>query len=164
MIFLNQCKGTYLLIFQLDRDRRIRVGKLGEYNFYSGYYGYVGSAFGPGGLKARLQHHLRSTPRPHWHIDYLLKVGTLNQAWYSDEPERLEHSWALIIESMPGVILPINGFGSTDCRCKTHLFRFENRPSFKLFEKYTNLNDPLNKTRQIKKTVFPAKDRHCFTY
>jgi Uri superfamily endonuclease len=32
-----------------------------------------------------------------------------------------------------GASVPIAGFGSSDCRCKTHLFFFRRRPSFKEF-------------------------------
>jgi Uri superfamily endonuclease len=30
-----------------------------------------------------------------------------------------------------GASVPIAGFGSSDCRCKTHLFFFTRRPSFR---------------------------------
>jgi len=36
-----------------------------------GYYIYIGSAFGPGGVRARMLRHLRADKPKHWHIDYL---------------------------------------------------------------------------------------------
>ncbi len=69
--------GTYSLLLYLPRTRLIRVGKLGEFGFANGHYCYVGSAFGPGGLRARLRHHARPAARPHWHIDYLRRYMTL---------------------------------------------------------------------------------------
>ncbi|MGD8921323.1 MAG: DUF123 domain-containing protein, partial [Gammaproteobacteria bacterium] len=50
------CSGTYILKFHLGRDRNIRIGALGPLKFSSGVYLYVGSALGPGGLRARLKH------------------------------------------------------------------------------------------------------------
>jgi Uri superfamily endonuclease len=56
--------------------KRLSVGRLGEFDLVPGFYAYVGSAFGLGGLRARIGHHPESTAEPHWHIDYLLKVET----------------------------------------------------------------------------------------
>jgi Uri superfamily endonuclease len=64
-------KGVYVLILYLPYRRTIQIGRLGKFNFSDGYYAYVGSAFGPGGLAARLSHHLRRSHKPRWHIDYL---------------------------------------------------------------------------------------------
>ena len=63
-------KGSYLLIIKLQDDKKILVGKLGKIAFKKGYYVYVGSAMN--GLEQRLQRHLRSQKKFHWHIDYLL--------------------------------------------------------------------------------------------
>ncbi len=52
--------------------KRLEIGRLGSFNIIPGFYAYVGSAFGPGGLRARIRHHLESVAQPHWHIDYLL--------------------------------------------------------------------------------------------
>jgi Uri superfamily endonuclease len=63
--------GTYVLLLYLAENRTITVGKLGTFDFPMGWYTYIGSAFGAGGLVARLKHHLQPGDRPHWHIDYL---------------------------------------------------------------------------------------------
>jgi Uri superfamily endonuclease len=45
---------------------------------------------------------------------------------------RCEHAWAQILQHAPGAGLPIKGFGSSDCACPAHLFRFESTPEVHL--------------------------------
>ena len=63
--------GTYALILSCTSNARIQIGRLGTMQLQRGYYVYLGSALGPGGLRARIAHHQKLSPRPHWHIDYL---------------------------------------------------------------------------------------------
>jgi Uri superfamily endonuclease len=100
------------------------VGKLGKFEFQPGYYLYVGSAFGPGGLAGRLKHHVKTSPCPHWHIDYLRREATLVQVWFSEDEIPREHEWANMLQALPGAIIPVNSFGSSDCACRSHLFYF----------------------------------------
>ena len=72
---LPEDKGTYILITSVSQMRRWEVGSLGKFDLVPGFYAYVGSAFGPGGLQARVGHHLAGTAEPHWHIDYLLRIA-----------------------------------------------------------------------------------------
>ena len=64
---LPEVKGTYVLIASVAQMKRLEVGRLGAYDIVPGFYAYVGSAFGTGGLRARLGHHLESAASPHWH-------------------------------------------------------------------------------------------------
>ncbi len=121
--------GTYALILQNKRNLRIQVGRWCEIEFKRGFYLYVGSAFGPGGLQARLDRHCRVQKTRHWHIDYLRERVTVLGAWISYEPYRLEHQWAQAIGSAKGVA-KIEGFGCTDCDCPAHLFFSTEKPSF----------------------------------
>jgi len=61
--------------------KRIDIGRLAEFDVAPGFYAYVGSAFGGGGLCARIGHHLESTASPYWHIDYLLQVAQPVEVW-----------------------------------------------------------------------------------
>lgn len=115
-------KGTYILVLQMKKGATITIGKLGEFPFRKGTYVYVGSAFGPGGLSARLKHHLAVSLKPHWHLDYLRPFVTVTDIKISLENERLEHVWAEHLSTFPGMTVPIPGFGSSDCRCLSHLF------------------------------------------
>jgi Uri superfamily endonuclease len=54
---MNHLPGTYALVLSSSSDRRIRIGKFGLLHIRPGFYIYVGSAFGPGGLGARIAHH-----------------------------------------------------------------------------------------------------------
>ena len=122
--FVNKSdKGTYILILRASRTSEIQVGKLGRFKFRDGTYAYVGSAFGPGGLKARIQHHLKPIRSPHWHIDYLRTDAAPVQIWGSAYPRKLEHRWSAVLAQSRQTTIPVSGFGSSDCRCQTHLFR-----------------------------------------
>jgi len=112
-------RGCYLLLLKLARDRRVRIGRLGRFTFRKGTYVYVGSA--QRGLEARLARHLRRRKRFHWHIDYLRAacgrvVGLPIRSFQRQECD-VARAMAALLEPGPA------GFGSSDCRCPTHLFR-----------------------------------------
>ena len=110
-------KGIYVLILYLPSRRTIRIGRLGEFYFPDGYYAYVGSAMG--GLKARISRHLRGNKKSHWHIDYLLQRASVNSIIICETEERVE---CTIARALSFRLTAIPGFGSTDCRCPSHLF------------------------------------------
>ena len=118
--------GTYVLLLRVAVDWTCQVGKLGRLTFCTGFYLYVGSAQGRGGISGRLRHHLNPSAVPHWHIDYLAKVATLEEIWYQESQTKQEHNWAAILSTLRGI--PLAGFGSSDCRCQSHLFLFVRRP------------------------------------
>lgn len=124
-------KGTYILILVLDADKTIQVGRLGRIAFKKGWYAYVGSAFGPGGLVARIRHHIRPKKKCHWHLDYL--DAQVTEAWVSDDGKQLEHSWAKELNKAASGY--IRGFGCTDCKCDSHLFYFD---SLRFLNKFRN--------------------------
>lgn len=114
--------GTYALILQILEPAAIRAGSLGIFQLVPGFYIYLGSAFGPGGIRARLKHHLSPVRSPHWHIDYLRQSAQVIDIIYRCCPDRLEHLWAAELISDPKFSIPIPRFGASDCRCPTHLF------------------------------------------
>ncbi len=132
---LPEEKGTYVLIASVLQMKRIGVGRLGEFDIIPGYYAYVGSAFGSGGLCARLGHHLESTADPHWHIDYLLQVAQPVEIWYTTADRKLEHRWADLLEKAHRFRIPIHRFGSSDYHRSrsSHLFFCKRRPAFAWF-------------------------------
>ena len=121
--------GTYALVLRAKSGRSIRIGRLGTLEIRPGFYLYVGSAFGPGGVQARLRHHLKRSTRPHWHIDYLRPATQLVEVWHSHEEAIREHAWAEAIRGMRSASTPLPGFGSSDCRCPSHLSFHSERPS-----------------------------------
>lgn len=74
-----------------------------------------------GGLSRRVSRYLREVERPHWHIDALLPIFRLQALYLFPSLDRQECQIAQFLAGIPHVT-PILGFGSTDCRCVSHLF------------------------------------------
>jgi Uri superfamily endonuclease len=105
-------RGLYVLLIELI-EGYYRVGKIYSGPIPGGSYIYIGSAWGPGGLGARLLRHLRKTKKKHWHID-----------WITSDPK----SSIRAIYLLPGIrgeanlfkqasqigVCVITGFGSSD--------------------------------------------------
>ena len=124
--------GAYAIQLTLSQNQILQVGKLGIFTLPSGEYIYLGSARGPGGLRARLGRHLAGqTSHQHWHIDYLRQVATPCAAWFLILSEHgqpnppLECIWSQALTSLAGASIPCKGFGGRDCRagCAAHLVR-----------------------------------------
>ena len=109
-------KGSYLLIIELKNNISINVGKLGKKQFSKGHYVYIGSALN--GLEQRIQRHLRKQKKIHWHIDYLLKHAKIVDVFYKENETQEECSIAEKFHRFNS----IDGFGCSDCKCKSHLF------------------------------------------
>ena len=133
---LPEDKGTYVLIATVSELRHVPIGRLGKFDLIPGFYAYVGSAFGAGGLRARVGHHLTSAAEPHWHIDYLMQVARPVEVWFATAGRKLEHHWADFLEAAPGFRVPIRRFGSSDYHRSrlSHLFYSKRQPSFQWFE------------------------------
>ncbi len=129
-------RGTYILIASVLRMKRLKIGRLGTYDLLPGFYAYVGSAFGPGGLRARIHHHLESVAEPHWHMDYLLRYAEPVEVWYALSGRKREQDLAELLEQASGFRMPIHRFGSSDYRRSrtSHLFYSKRRPSFRWFQ------------------------------
>jgi Uri superfamily endonuclease len=127
--------GTYALILTCEKEPVIRAGRVRPFRARRGHYVYVGSAFGPGGVRARVAHHERIAERPQWHVDYLREHARIDEVWYTHASRRYEHLWARLLGRMRGARVPAIGFGASDCRCASHLFFFEKRPSRNAFER-----------------------------
>jgi len=119
--------GTYALILQSDSTTRVQIGRWGQLDLLPGYYIYIGSAFGPGGVRARVMRHLLTDKPKHWHIDYLQEFVIPVAAWISYETEKLEHQWARVFYNIPE-LTPIQSFGCSDCKCYSHLFHTPTKP------------------------------------
>jgi Uri superfamily endonuclease len=125
--------GTYVLFLALEEEKRIRIGRKGEFVFPAGVLAYVGSARGPGGLAARLARHRRD-PKPQvWHVDFLRPFARPIAVWWAPGPERRECFWAGMLARMPGASQPVPRFGASDCRCPAHLVHFPTLPDREAF-------------------------------
>lgn len=114
--------GVYVLVIDMKSKVDIRVGQLGTIPFTPGKYLYVGRA--KRYLQARLRRHLRNDKKIFWHIDYLLQDARLEDIWlkrgFIDECQTA----AAILSASPEGSCPAPGFGSSDCRCPSHLIYY----------------------------------------
>lgn len=111
-------KGIYILEIFLKEEETIEVGKLGLFSFEPGYYYYCGSA--QGGLRTRLLRHVKKRKKRYWHIDYLLEHSSITRIFTWEGVKEKECNLShLCAERM---VLPVPGFASSDCFCKSHLY------------------------------------------
>ena len=116
--------GTYALLLSAPSSVTVEVRALGAVELEPGAFVYVGSAFGPGGLAARLRRHVQpQKASPHWHVDYLRAALSLHGAWISPDEDRHECTWAQSIARLESSSIPLPGAGASDCSCSTHFFR-----------------------------------------
>ena len=114
--------GTYVLLIRLFDNKRIRFSKNQDKFFKKGFYIYVGSAKGsPVSLYQRIKRHLSKEKKKHWHIDHLLEYGKVKKIYCTNEIVE-----CLIAQELSKKGLRfIEGFGSSDCGCRSHLFFIE---------------------------------------
>ena len=129
---LNSQPGTYAIVLRCAGEGRIMIGRLGEFQLKKGHYVYIGSAFGAGGVRARMIRHHRDEKVRYWHIDYLREQMPLVEAWYTHDAERREHLWVEVMTDLNFVPYS-KGFGSSDCGCYSHLFHAPARPKVSSF-------------------------------
>ncbi|MFW9829689.1 MAG: DUF123 domain-containing protein [Candidatus Thorarchaeota archaeon] len=128
-------KGSYILVILIEKEIELVVGAVGKIKFQKGFYFYVGSAMGSYGsstLANRVKRHLMNKDKKstHWHIDYLLNVNKTKiiKIYLIPSIEPLE---CFIARQLFEVSTNyIKNFGSTDCKCKSHLFYFKNLHDF----------------------------------
>ncbi|RLI32605.1 GIY-YIG nuclease family protein [Candidatus Bathyarchaeota archaeon] len=127
--------GCYILILNLRKNCRLKVGSLGFLSFKKGYYCYIGSALGKNiSIEKRVKRHKKIAKEKHgklrWHIDYLLtyKYTELLGSMFIPSRSRIECKVSKIVESLADKV--VQGFGSSDCKlgCKGHLYYFKHKP------------------------------------
>ncbi len=120
---LGKMKGIYVLVISITRKIIVLVGSLGEISFQKGTYLYVGSA--QNGLLKRVLRHLKNNGKVRfWNIDYLFssRACRVLKVFYREGESPVECRVADLL-SRRGV--SVRRFGSSDCRCKGHLFRIQ---------------------------------------
>lgn len=113
----NKARGSYVLLIELPEVQTVTVGRRKAIRFLPGYYAYVGSALG--GFKSRLNHHLKGSQRPRWHIDYLLPLASISSIILFETRDRVE---CTIAQTLSRRFDSIPGFGTSDCKCHSHIF------------------------------------------
>ena len=112
--------GTYVLIITLGSDLTTEVGALGTLSFPAGVYLYTGSALG--GLDQRVSRHIRHEKTVKWHIDRLT-VAADSVIAYESYPDYVPECELASMAGDCGMVPFVDGFGCSDCSCRTHLFR-----------------------------------------
>jgi Uri superfamily endonuclease len=113
-------KGIYVLIISVRRNTRVKIGSKGIVAFERGTYAYVGSA--QNNMEKRLARHLKSVKKKFWHIDYLLTSPTTAvRRIFTCEAAKIEECRLADLLRRRGCA--VSGFGSSDCNCRSHLFK-----------------------------------------
>ncbi len=131
-------RGAYLLILKVDDFISVKGWEL-----RAGFYVYVGS--GKKNLDQRIKRHLRKNKKNRWHIDYLIEKAKIIKVIPIRTSEDLECRLAEELKKLSEA--SINGFGCSDCRCRSHLFYFS--------------QDPIKSSEFQKFLVFYRIDRLC---
>lgn len=122
---VNKSDTLYAITYRLDEDvEGIVIGKLGQFDFQKGFYVYVGSA--KRNIAARIERHLKIDKKKRWHIDYLrpyLHIHSVQS--YPDREGECQLFERLKLDHNAN--MPVKGFGSSDCKCYSHLFYFEGK-------------------------------------
>jgi Uri superfamily endonuclease len=113
-------KGIYCLLINVKKDIKLRIGALGKILFKKGKHVYVGSA--QNSIEKRVSRHFSRNKKIKWHIDYLLAAQNVNliKAVYKKAGKEQECKIACLLNKLEN---PVKGFGCSDCRCYSHLFK-----------------------------------------
>ena len=121
-ITINPNHTLYAIYLYINKQEMIQIGKLGTFDFPKGVYIYVGSA--KRNIKSRIKRHMQKEKKLRWHFDYLRRYGTvLNVETFDDSLSECERSQQ-IKTKVDGEFL-VKGFGSSDCKCISHLIFIE---------------------------------------
>jgi len=120
--------GTYTLLLALPDPITTEIGALGTHALPAGAYAYTGSALGSGGF-ARVDRHRRVAAGEHdtrhWHVDYLTGHPTTDLVAVVTSPG-VDAECAVAGRLPDG---PVDGFGASDCGCRSHLAAGEDAES-----------------------------------
>ncbi len=119
-------------MIRLFKGRRIRVSRIGVFDFPAGFYAYIGSA--QNNLESRIKRHMRSEKRFYWHIDYLLKYGQVIHVYKFAGKKDKECVLSHKISNLNNASINVKGFGSSDCSCASHLYFFQDVPCKEISE------------------------------
>lgn len=123
MAEIVDCSHTlYAIHLDVPTERMIEIGKLGTFHFEKGIYIYVGSA--KRNITARIDRHKKIEKKLKWHFDYLRPYGSIIKI-ITYENQSGECDLAEKIRKAVGGTLPVRKFGSSDCKCFSHLIYYK---------------------------------------
>ena len=111
--------GAYAVVIHSPGNVRLEGRRLFQC-LSAGWYVYAGSAYGPGGIRARLRRHFRKKKKLHGHVDQLTTVADEIHALAIRSGSECEIVAKLA--RSPAFQPVADGFGSSDCKtCRSHL-------------------------------------------
>jgi Uri superfamily endonuclease len=118
---INEAHTLYAIEMRMTRDEEITIGKLGSFSFHQGTYVYVGSA--KRNIRSRISRHVTREKKHRWHLDYLRPyVDIVGIQTYPGKEGECQLFQRLMKDHQASV--PVKGFGSSDCKCVSHLFYY----------------------------------------
>ena len=120
---LPRDSGAYVLLIRLATQLDLDISAFSGKSLLPGLYAYCGSAYGPGGIRARVSRHLRNDKPMRWHVDRLTAAGRVEQVGIRIGGRECD----LVGEFLTrGSLAELPGFGSSDCRtCPAHLLSLQ---------------------------------------
>ncbi|WP_137743132.1 GIY-YIG nuclease family protein [Robertmurraya siralis] len=115
---INPSHTLYSIHLHISDEIKVEVGKLGSILFKKGEYIYVGSA--KRNIIARINRHIKEEKVQKWHFDYLRPHGIITKI-ITYETSIGECQLAEKLRKESGGCWPVKKFGSTDCKCPSHL-------------------------------------------
>ncbi|WP_414838029.1 GIY-YIG nuclease family protein [Candidatus Nanosalina sp. VS9-1] len=115
-------EGVYAVFFQLEEEKIIEIGALGEKKFQAGLYVYIGSAMNS--IEKRVERHFSSDKKLHWHIDYFSLEADPVYWLAFPLPSRFE---CILAECAAEKGVAVDEFGASDCNCNSHLYRLDKK-------------------------------------
>lgn len=123
--------GVYQLLIEIKDLINTPVGALGLLTFPKGFYVYTGSAMN--NVYKRVERHLSSEKKLHWHIDYLLNNDKVNilDTKIIETTDKIECKLNQMMHKKTGAKSLYKKFGSGDCtKCNSHLIKLKFKKDF----------------------------------
>ena len=116
-------KGAYALMIHLSLPMEF-LRPQARQRLDAGWYVYAGSAYGPGGVGARLRRHFRREKTLRWHVDHLTTIAERTIAVAVEGGAECAIVARLL--RSPEFVPALKQFGSSDCRsCRSHLLKWD---------------------------------------
>jgi Uri superfamily endonuclease len=131
--------NIYILVIKLKRDIPL-LTKRSSFKLEEGVYIYIGSA--KKNLNSRIKRHLSKFKKYHWHIDYLLEFAKIKKIYIANTDKNECQIARKIEEIFQGK--PILNFGSSDCKCQSHLINIydysDSKKRFQRLKRFQNIS------------------------
>ena len=105
------------MLLHLEHETTLQIGRLGSHQLEKSYYVYA----------ERISQQLTGKARRR-HIDYLRELAAVEGLWVRIGPPPQDCKVIAEVLRLPGDQPGPPGFGSSGCRCRTHLVYFGDRP------------------------------------